>query len=99
MKKPKKDSAEAIPPPIAPIACGPIAVPVLLIPIYQQASNQYDLGPAGPSILAAINEIETGFGQNLGPSSAGALGWMQFMPSTWAAYGVDADGDGISGPQ
>jgi Transglycosylase SLT domain len=98
VKSPKKDATEAAPPPISPIACGPIAVPVFLIPIYQQASNEYDLGPAGPSLLAAINEIETGFGQNLGPSSAGAMGWMQFMPSTWAAYGVDADGDGRRDP-
>ena len=65
----------------------------------QAAAQAYDLGPAGPSILAAINEIESGFGQNLGPSSAGAEGWMQFMPSTWATYGVDADHDGDQGPQ
>jgi hypothetical protein len=49
-------------------------------------------------ILAAINEIETHNGQNLGPSSAGAVGWMQFLPSTWAMYGVDANGDGIADP-
>ena len=49
-------------------------------------------------VLAAINKIESGFGQNLGPSSAGAYGWMQFMPATWAAYGVDADGDGRRDP-
>ena len=73
-------------------------MPVFLIPIYQQASQVYGLGPAGPSILAAINEIETGFGVNQGPSSAGAVGWMQFMPATWAAYGVDANGDGRKDP-
>jgi hypothetical protein len=90
----------AVPPPATPLptACGPVAVPAFLPPIYQAASQAYDLGPAGPSILAAINEIESGFGQNLGPSSAGAVGWMQFMPSTWAAYGVDADGDGDKDP-
>jgi hypothetical protein len=89
------------PPPAAtplPTACGPVSVPAFLPPIYQAAAQAYDLGPAGPSILAAINEIESGFGQNLGPSSAGAIGWMQFMPSTWAAYGVDADGDGVENP-
>jgi hypothetical protein len=73
-------------------------VPSSLVPIYSAASQAYDLGPAGPSILAAINEIESGFGQNLGPSSAGAVGWMQFMPSTWATYGVDADADGDKDP-
>ena len=34
----------------------------------------------------------------MGPSSAGAVGWMQFMPSTWLRWGVDADGDGIADP-
>jgi hypothetical protein len=86
------------PAPLVPTACGPVAIPAYLGPIYQAAAQAYDLGPAGPSILAAINEIETGFGQNLGPSSAGAEGWMQFMPSTWATYGVDADGDGTKDP-
>ena len=33
-------------------------------------------------VLAAINEIETDYGRNLNVSSAGALGWMQFMPAT-----------------
>ena len=94
---PEEDAAAA---PVAPLpqSCGMTAVPPMLIPIYQAASEKYDLGQAGPSILAAINEIESGFGANLGPSSAGAVGWMQFMPSTWDAYGVDADGDGKADP-
>jgi cell wall-associated NlpC family hydrolase len=50
------------------------------------------------SVLAAINKVETNFGQNLGPSSAGAIGWMQFMPSTWARWGMDANGDGVADP-
>jgi murein DD-endopeptidase MepM/ murein hydrolase activator NlpD len=49
-------------------------------------------------ILAAINKIESNFGRNMGPSSAGALGWMQFMPSTWMRWGTDADGDGVANP-
>jgi len=49
-------------------------------------------------VLAAINKIESNFGTNMGPSSAGAIGWMQFMPSTWERWGVDADGDGIANP-
>ena len=49
-------------------------------------------------VLAAINEIETDYGRNLNISSAGALGWMQFMPATWKAYGVDANRDGRKDP-
>jgi murein DD-endopeptidase MepM/ murein hydrolase activator NlpD len=49
-------------------------------------------------VLAAINKIESNFGRNMGPSSAGAVGWMQFMPSTWLRWGMDATGDGIADP-
>lgn len=49
-------------------------------------------------LLAAIAKVESGFGANMGPSSAGALGYCQFMPATWAYYGVDGDGDGIADP-
>jgi murein DD-endopeptidase MepM/ murein hydrolase activator NlpD len=49
-------------------------------------------------VLAAINKIESNFGRNMGPSSAGAVGWMQFMPSTWLRWGTDATGDGIADP-
>jgi len=72
--------------------------PARLIPIYQQASARYGLGARGPSILAAVNWVETGFGSNLGVSSAEAEGWMQFLPSSWEAYGVDANGDGVKDP-
>jgi hypothetical protein len=45
-------------------------------------------------VLAAIGQVESGHGRNVGPSTAGALGPMQFMPATWASAGVDGDGDG-----
>ena len=49
-------------------------------------------------ILAAITQIESGFGCNMGPSSAGAIGWTQFMPATWRYWGMDASGDGKASP-
>lgn len=73
-------------------------VPQWLAPIYEQASARYGLGPRGPAVLASINFHETDFGHDLGTSSAGAEGWMQFEPSSWGAYGVDANGDGVKDP-
>lgn len=46
------------------------------------------------TLLAAVGQVESGHGRNNGPSSAGALGPMQFMPATFDRYGVDGDGDG-----
>jgi Transglycosylase SLT domain len=79
-------------------SCAPSGVPAVLVPIYQRAAAAYGLGPQGASVLAAINGIETAFGTNLNVSSAGAVGWMQFMPETWAGYGIDANGDGVADP-
>jgi hypothetical protein len=45
-------------------------------------------------VVAAIGQVETGHGTNVKVSSAGAQGPMQFMPATFAAYGVDGGGDG-----
>jgi len=73
-------------------------IPAKLIPIYQAAARQYHLGPLGPAVLASVNGIETDFGRNLSTSSAGAKGWMQFEPATWAQYGVDANHDGRRDP-
>ena len=70
-------------------------VPIFLLPIYQAAGIQYGVRW---EVLAAINEIETDYGRNLNVSSAGALGWMQFMPATWKMYGVDANKDGEKDP-
>ena len=73
-------------------------VPARLAPIYAAAATRYRLGSLGSAVLAAINSVETDFGRNLSVSSAGAVGWMQFMPATWQTYGVDADGDGKADP-
>jgi len=73
-------------------------VPARLAPIYIAAASRYELGVKGPAVLAAINFVETSFGTNVATSSAGASGWMAFMPETWAEWGVDADGDGVRDP-
>jgi murein DD-endopeptidase MepM/ murein hydrolase activator NlpD len=65
------------------------------MPIYHAAGTEYGIRW---EYLAAINEIETNYGRNLNVSSAGAQGWMQFMPATWKQYGVDANEDGRKDP-
>ncbi len=70
-------------------------IPLFLLPIYQAASVQYGVPW---QILAAINEIETNYGTDQSVSTAGAIGWMQFMPATWIQYGVDALDAGYADP-
>jgi murein DD-endopeptidase MepM/ murein hydrolase activator NlpD len=70
-------------------------IPPFLLPIYQACGTEYGIPW---EVLASINKIETAFGTNLNVSSAGAVGWMQFLPSTWETYGVDANGDGRKDP-
>ena len=70
-------------------------IPPFLLPIYQAAGIEYD---CPWQVLAAINEIETDYGRNLSVSSAGAVGWMQFLPETWKQWAVDATGNGIADP-
>ncbi|HEX5938331.1 MAG TPA: lytic transglycosylase domain-containing protein [Actinomycetota bacterium] len=43
------------------------------------------------TLLAAVHFIETKFGRVISSSWAGAQGPMQFLPSTWEAYGLGGD--------
>jgi hypothetical protein len=70
-------------------------IPPFLLSIYQAAGIQYGIRW---EVLAAINEIETDYGRNLNVSSAGAMGWMQFIPSSWKSFGVDGNSDGKKDP-
>jgi soluble lytic murein transglycosylase-like protein len=70
-------------------------IPLFLLPIYKAAAVQYGVPW---QVLAAINEVETDYGNDLSVSTAGAVGWMQFMPSTWLQYGVDALDAGYADP-
>ncbi len=66
-------------------------VPANYLMLYQESAAKYCPGMSW-TVLAAIGEIESGNGANNGPSSAGARGPMQFLPSTWAIWGITAFG-------
>ena len=59
-----------------------------LLALYQEAEARFGVPWY---VLAAVNLVETGMGRIVGLSSAGAQGPMQFMPATWAAYGMGGD--------
>ena len=106
-----RTAAAALPSAAEPNAPGAISVPAAFTSPPPALRQQLDLTSlhelwqrAGAAygipwnVLAAINKIESNFGENMGPSSAGAIGWMQFMPSTWLRWGLDANGDGVADP-
>jgi hypothetical protein len=70
----------------------PTGRPTTYMQLYQESAARYCPGLSW-TVLAAIGEVESGDGANVGPSSAGALGPMQFMPSTWSTWGIDGFGD------
>jgi hypothetical protein len=70
----------------------PAGQPGTYIQLFQESAARYCSGLSW-TVLAAIGQIESGDGQNMGPSTAGALGPMQFLPSTWAVWGIDGFGD------
>lgn len=67
------------------------AIPGRIKSIYQAAAQRYRLPW---QLLAGIGMAETRHGRNNHTSTAGAQGLMQFMPRTFAAYGVDGNRDG-----
>jgi len=62
-----------------------------ILSLYLEAGRKYGVPW---QLLAGIGMEETAHGRFAGTSSAGARGLMQFMPATWAIYGVDGNGDG-----
>ena len=96
----RADVFQVVPTTSTPLVPPPPAVPeqldeAQLLALWQGAGSAYGVPW---QVLASINKVESNFGRNMGPSSAGAVGWMQFMPATWMEYGVDANGDGVADP-
>jgi hypothetical protein len=75
--------------PVASVPAG--TKPSSYLSLFKASAAQYCPGLSW-TVLAAIGQIESADGTNMGPSSAGALGPMQFLPSTWAQWGVDGFG-------
>ncbi len=75
--------------PVSSVPAGPR--PTSYLELFKASAAEYCPGLSW-TVLAAIGQIESGDGANVGPSTAGALGPMQFLPSTWARWGIDAFG-------
>ena len=71
--------------PLRSFRTGPPAPAVKLLGWYREAERRFGVEW---EVLAAVNFVESAFGRLRSSSSAGAQGPMQFMPSTWRAYGL-----------
>jgi transglycosylase-like protein with SLT domain len=76
---------------LLPVTTTTVAQPTTYLQLFQASAAKYCPGLSW-TVLAAIGQIESADGTNVGPSSAGALGPMQFLPSTWAIWGIDGFG-------
>lgn len=69
----------------------PRSIPSDMLGHYKAAGAKYGVPW---QLLAGIGMAETVHGRNKSDSYVGAQGPMQFMPPTFAQYGVDGNGDG-----
>jgi hypothetical protein len=67
---------------------GPAPPPGVLLDYYREAQRRFKVGWP---VLAAVHFVESAFGRLRNESVAGAQGPMQFIPSTWEAYGLGGD--------
>ncbi len=99
-------AAGALATPPASLGGGPSSlalrdIPAAYLTLYMQAAQAYGIDWA---LLAGVGKVECDHGRDPDPSctregavnAAGAGGPMQFLASTWAAYGVDGNGDGVA---
>lgn len=69
---------------------GGLAIPPEQLAVMQQVSMETGIPW---QILAAVAKVESNFGLNMGPSSAGAIGYGQFLPAMWEIFGDGGDAD------
>ena len=67
---------------------GPALPAGVLLDHYREARRRFGVGWP---VLAAVNFVESAFGRLRNESVSGARGPMQFIPSTWEAYGMGGD--------
>jgi soluble lytic murein transglycosylase-like protein len=82
--------ALATPAPRRRFRTGPAKPAGVLLRYYRKAERRFGVSW---KVLAAVNFVESAFGRMRNKSSAGAQGPMQFIPSTWDAYGMGGDID------
>jgi Transglycosylase SLT domain len=78
----------AAPPRRTELRTGPAEPAGVLLRHYRHAQRRFGVPW---SVLAAVNFVESAFGRVRSNSTSGAQGPMQFIPSTWAAYGMGGD--------
>jgi hypothetical protein len=84
----RRGLGEITPPTPGSYRTGPPEPPRRLLAHYREAQRRF--GVPWP-VLAAVNFVESAFGRMRNSSAAGAQGPMQFIPSTWEAYGLGGD--------
>jgi Transglycosylase SLT domain len=84
----RRGLGEITPPTPGRYRTGPPEPPRQLLAHYRKAQRRFGVEW---QLLAAVNFVESAFGRMRNSSAAGAQGPMQFIPSTWRAYGMGGD--------
>jgi cell wall-associated NlpC family hydrolase len=84
----------------APAAASAVAnesIPPAMLVLYQQAATRCP--GLSWTVLAGVGAVESQHGRDTSTSAAGAVGPMQFLPSTWTRYGTDGNNDKVADPR